>query len=80
MSISVKLNEAIKNWLNSENIDCVEVIKFDESYSSSSCGYDTCVYDEWEVEIWFKDSNGKIKIHSYDGNFSRLINILDKFS
>ena len=80
MSLSVKLNEAVKNWLNSMDLDCVDVISFDEMVTSSSCGYDTCSYEDWEVDICFKDSAGNTKFYSYEGKFSALISVLDKYS
>jgi len=80
MSVSTKLNEAVKNWLNSMELDCVDVVYFDESVTTGSCGYDTCSYEDWAVDITFRDSRGKTKFYAYEGKFSSLISLLDQYS
>ena len=80
MSLSMKLNEAVKNWLNSMELDCVDVVSFDESVTAGSCGYDTCDYTDWAVDITFRDSRGERQFYSYEGRFSSLISLLDQYS
>lgn len=56
--------------------DAIEVTAFEETTESS--GYcETCYYEETIVEITYVSETGVVKLYTYYGNFSDLINELD---
>lgn len=56
--------------------DAIEVTAFDETTQSG--GYcETCYYEETIVEITYVSETGVVKLYTYYGKFSDLINELD---
>lgn len=69
------LHDAMTRFVQQRVDDCIEVTSWDESNYSyeNSYGFPESYY---ELDIYYKNTNGFTRIYSYDGHFVDLIDEL----
>lgn len=77
MSVTKAIYGAALRMLRTYGVnDAIEVTSFEEATQSG--GYcETCYYEETVVEITYITETGVVKLFTFYGTFSELINALD---
>ena len=73
MTIQEKILEAMSRWLSECQNHQVKVYDYDEFHSFSTCGYDTCEFEEVEVHMYYTDPLNRRAVYCYTGSLSGLI-------
>jgi hypothetical protein len=76
MNLEQAIKQSLQKFLITKNIDAVEVTSWEDSTATG--GYcETCSYTTAIVEVNYKNSDGRLKTYTYDGDFGQLIIALD---